>query len=506
MAVIKDGVLIKAEESDIVNGIFIASPEVRIIGPEAFQNMNGLLEVQLPGHVIGIGKHAFASCINLKCVTATNNLLIVGEGAFSNCSLLASFLIDESDNYKEKEPFQCTGSEFIALFGYYEKLSKEYEEVTTAESSISKNSDFDWFGSTDLYEKYPLYSGIYYAAFNGCKELKVLHIPDKMNILGEEFIGVNYLYLIKDLGNIVDFYFDGNSNRCGSSHFLKSFTFNEKVVANKTAIRNKLSNIEIKQIPKKPSLIKSLFKSKKPVVIEAKEPDKNNSNIVLSEEQIVALLEGKIAMLEVIEPDIAKHFKAKLDEICSKEAGPMRRYETSCLYDNFSRVLSIVQTKNIKEIIGKDNLNESVFKKYADILIDSRDNLETLRRLLNNPDLYKKLKASLYLALYEMIKIELINFESNNLYDRMNEIDKMSLLYYFAKDINSDEQLAVASLDKKEPDLEMIKSHLIAQGAKLTYLASTKLKSLKVVRLYVERKATLEKGEQILEPFPTTKL
>jgi hypothetical protein len=75
----------------------VTLPEnLEILGDSAFRNCSALVSVIIPGGVTLIGDWAFFGCRVLSAVTIPSGLTAIGNGAFSYCGVLISVTIPDS--------------------------------------------------------------------------------------------------------------------------------------------------------------------------------------------------------------------------------------------------------------------------------------------------------------------------------------------------------------------------------------------------------------------------
>lgn len=78
--------------SDAFNGCtvedFIFGPDVKSIPSYCCYKMGGLVSIGLPQNLLSIGEFAFSECTELISITIPNNVTIVGNAAFKNCNKL----------------------------------------------------------------------------------------------------------------------------------------------------------------------------------------------------------------------------------------------------------------------------------------------------------------------------------------------------------------------------------------------------------------------------------
>ena len=107
--IIEDGVLIKVENSDIINGTIIIPDGVNKIGENAFSNCTNLRNINIPQSVTEIGGRAFDNCKNLTSINIPQNVTRIGEETFNKCENLTSINLPEGITQIEGGAFSnCT--------------------------------------------------------------------------------------------------------------------------------------------------------------------------------------------------------------------------------------------------------------------------------------------------------------------------------------------------------------------------------------------------------------
>ncbi len=121
---------------------------VTVIGDSVFDNCEGFSEFTIPDGVTSIGKNAFLSATELTEVTIGADVSVIGSGAFDKCSSLETVNFSESGNLKKisSKAFRNTALASVALPVGLESLSEQ--------------------------------------AFEGCKNLDSVSIPDSVTMVG----------------------------------------------------------------------------------------------------------------------------------------------------------------------------------------------------------------------------------------------------------------------------------------------------------------------------------
>ncbi len=124
------------------------------IGASAFWYCSGLTSIDLPNSVISIGSFAFSNCSKLARITIPSNILRIGDSAFENCISL-EFNNYDNENY------------------YIGNKENPYVVLIKARSRDIINCEIN--GNTKF---------IYDNAFQGCRALASLVIPDSVTSIG----------------------------------------------------------------------------------------------------------------------------------------------------------------------------------------------------------------------------------------------------------------------------------------------------------------------------------
>ncbi len=82
---------------DVENNVgTLVIPKGSSIGNNAFQNVTGLLSIEIPDSVTSINELAFEGCMGLISITISDSVTAIGENAFRNCNQLTTFTIPDS--------------------------------------------------------------------------------------------------------------------------------------------------------------------------------------------------------------------------------------------------------------------------------------------------------------------------------------------------------------------------------------------------------------------------
>ncbi len=158
----------------------------------AFYNCDNLTSIKISNNITGIGDSAFENCRNFKSITMSNNVTYIGNNAFSHCSYLPNIEIPNSI-----ENFGNNVFEDCLLFNYtvngnslfdipYATLTSLTDEVYLG---TKENPYLILFSVTNqsltnytINEKTRI---IYDDAFNSCKNLVSIDIPNNIVCIGD---------------------------------------------------------------------------------------------------------------------------------------------------------------------------------------------------------------------------------------------------------------------------------------------------------------------------------
>ncbi len=123
---IENPILIKFDNSDIVNGTLTIPNGVTSIGNGAFNNCTSLTSINIPNGVTSIGNYAFYNCTSLTSINIPESVTSIGYCAFSNCNSLTSIKIPNGVTSIGNYAFNnCTSlnsikiPESVTSIGYY---------------------------------------------------------------------------------------------------------------------------------------------------------------------------------------------------------------------------------------------------------------------------------------------------------------------------------------------------------------------------------------------------
>lgn len=156
---LKDGIMYENEKCEVIMGVTdefrdkatsVTIPDsVRYIDPDAITACFNLVSIKFPPHIIEIGTGAFWGCESLKSVEISSpELRFIGNSAFAECNGIEEVRIETGNrSYIESQAF----------FGLPNLKTVDLGE-----------------GVTDIYD----------CAFEGCTNLKDVHLPKSVNIIG----------------------------------------------------------------------------------------------------------------------------------------------------------------------------------------------------------------------------------------------------------------------------------------------------------------------------------
>jgi len=220
-----------------IENIYI-NPEITAIGTKAFKDCSKLKEFSIPAGVTDIADYTFQNCSAMNYIDITDNIRSIGTGAFDGCAQLVSVYvpdgITEIKNYTfrgcssltaveipnsvksigenvltgcislvdVKVPFvganmepDSTGVTYEGIFGYFFGGSNSAvpPSVTKVEITSTERAGYipkEAFKNCGYIEDIIIYGGrsVLNNAFENCKNLKNLYIPNSMQNFGDTIL------------------------------------------------------------------------------------------------------------------------------------------------------------------------------------------------------------------------------------------------------------------------------------------------------------------------------
>ena len=136
------------------------------IGPLAFQDQGGLVDVTIPNTVTTIGNNAFHGCTGLVNLTIPDSVTSTGYGSFYGCSGLKSVTISQNLNVVEDFLFDaCSGLTNVVIPNRVTNILNSAFEDCSSLLSVSIGNRVTYIGPF---------------AFHGCTSLSSVVIPDSV--------------------------------------------------------------------------------------------------------------------------------------------------------------------------------------------------------------------------------------------------------------------------------------------------------------------------------------
>lgn len=203
---IKEGILLKVDNKDFVNGTLTIPEGVKQISDDFSQNSKNLIDLEkvvFPKMITSIGERAFSGCKRLKEVVFGQRIISIKEEAFEGCGIEILNLPENIEIIKDDAFADCKHLKKVVFpkssytlgmsvfsgcncltgdleLGKVEKIGSFAFENCVNIKSVSINSD--------------KLKAIDNNAFNCCKSLKTVKLPDSLSSIGScAFIGCEKL-------------------------------------------------------------------------------------------------------------------------------------------------------------------------------------------------------------------------------------------------------------------------------------------------------------------------
>ena len=168
---------------------FTLSNDITLIGNNAFWDCSGLTSIIIPDSVTSIGQSAFNNCSGLTSITIPDSVTSIGQSAFLNCSGLTSITIPDSVTSIGRSAFYgCDGLTSVNIPDSVTSIGNE------AFQSCNKLTDVTIGNSVTSIGAY---------VFKDCAKLTSITIPDSVTLIGTNAFNCCYELTSVNIGNSV---------------------------------------------------------------------------------------------------------------------------------------------------------------------------------------------------------------------------------------------------------------------------------------------------------------
>lgn len=203
---IKEGILLKVDNKDFVNGTLTIPEGVKQISDDFSQNSKNLIDLEkvvFPKMFTSIGKRAFSGCKRLKEVVFGDRIISIKEEAFKGCGIEILNLPEDIEIIKDNAFADCKQLKKVifpkssytlgmSVFSGCNSLTGDLElgKVENIGSSAFKNC----VNIKSVTINSDKLKAIGSNAFNCCRSLKTVKLPDSLSSIGSStFIGCEKL-------------------------------------------------------------------------------------------------------------------------------------------------------------------------------------------------------------------------------------------------------------------------------------------------------------------------
>ena len=189
-----DGILLKVDNEDIINGKFEFPEGVTAIGDSAFEGCSSLKEIKIPEGVTAIGGNAFELCSSLTSINIPEGVTSIAERAFFVCRSLTSINIPEGVTSIARHAFwDCSSLTSINIPEGVTKIGDSAFEGCRSLTSINIPKGVTSIARQVFYRCSSLkeitipegVTRIAQYAFLECRSLKEITIPEGVTAIGD---------------------------------------------------------------------------------------------------------------------------------------------------------------------------------------------------------------------------------------------------------------------------------------------------------------------------------
>ena len=217
-----DNYLIEAKTN--ISGAYTIKDNTRLIAYNAFDGCVSLTSITIPNSVTSIGNKAFYFCKSLTSITIPNRVTSIGESTFSSCSSLTSITIPNSVTSIGRWAFgDCSSLTSVTIGSGVTSIKEKafyntgiYNDESNWKNGVLYIDNYLIAAKTDISGAYTIKDNtrlIAEYAFNGCKSLTSITIPNSVtSIERETFSGCSSLTSVKigsGVTSIGNYAFDG---------------------------------------------------------------------------------------------------------------------------------------------------------------------------------------------------------------------------------------------------------------------------------------------------------
>ncbi|MBO5132665.1 MAG: leucine-rich repeat domain-containing protein [Paludibacteraceae bacterium] len=187
------------------DSVVVIPNAVTVIGDNAFKGYANLTSIEIPNSVTAIGSSTFYGCSSLTSIEISNFVTGIGEQAFYNCKGLNLMDVPESVATIGKNAFYGIDTIFYAgkasgaPWGAKKVIRGNVKDGDFVYADSTKSCIVVYLGSDSVVVIPNSVVSIGAEAFNNCKGLKFLSVPDSVSFIGENaFLGVDTISYFGD--------------------------------------------------------------------------------------------------------------------------------------------------------------------------------------------------------------------------------------------------------------------------------------------------------------------